>query len=102
MTVGVCHVRSTLGSGRQTRQPACRLRGQRQTSPNSFDHLVGELLEMYGDVEAQSLGSFEIDCQFKGRRTLYRQIGRFLALEDAVDIRRRAPIYACTVGSIGN
>src|SRR6516162_2098180 len=89
-------------SGRQTRQPVCRLRAQRQTSPNSFDHLVGELLEMYGDVEAQSLGSFEIDCQFKGRRTLYRQIGRFLALEDAVDISRGTPIYACTVGSIGN
>src|SRR5215831_8911670 len=32
--------------------------GQRQPSPNLFDHLVGELLEMYGDVEAQSLGSF--------------------------------------------
>src|SRR5262245_42375619 len=26
-----------------------------------FDHLVGELLELQGDVEAEPLGSFEID-----------------------------------------
>jgi hypothetical protein len=28
-----------------------------------FDHLVGELLELQGNVEAEPLGSFEIDDQ---------------------------------------
>jgi hypothetical protein len=33
---------------------------------------------------------------------MYRQIGRFLALEDTVDISCGTPIYVCAVDAIGN
>src|SRR5215475_2029050 len=48
-----------------------------------FDHLVGDLLESQGDVEAEPLGSFEIDDQFELGWSLHRQVGRLLAPEDA-------------------
>jgi hypothetical protein len=42
---------------------------------------VGELLELQGDVEAEPLGSFEIDDQFELGWSLDRQVGRLLAPE---------------------
>ena len=39
-----------------------------------------------GTVEAERLGGPEVDHQFVLGRRLHRQIGRLLALEDAVDI----------------
>ena len=44
-----------------------------------------------GTVEAERLGGFEIDHQFVLGRRLDRQVGGFLALEDAVDIAGRTP-----------
>jgi hypothetical protein len=41
---------------------------QKRKSPASFDHLVGELLEMQRHVEAQRLGGLEIDDQLKLKR----------------------------------
>ena len=46
----------------------------------SLDHLVGELLELQWDIEAEPLGSFEIDDQFELGWSLHRQVGRLLAL----------------------
>src|SRR6516162_1296291 len=51
-----------------------------------FDHLVRELLEMQRHVEAQRLRSLRIDHQLELGRRLDRQLPRFSALEDAVDV----------------
>ena len=42
-------------------------------------------------VEAEGLGGLEIDHQLVLGRVLHRQISRFLALEDAVDVAGRVP-----------
>src|SRR5215469_4279736 len=49
----------------------------------SLDHLVGGLLKLERHVEAEPLGSFEIDDQFELGWSLHRQVGRLLAPEDA-------------------
>src|SRR5262249_43340977 len=65
------------------REPRYQAVSSHETSPVYFDHLVGELLELQGDVEAEPLGSFEIDDQFKPGWSLHRQVGRLPAPEDA-------------------
>jgi hypothetical protein len=56
---------------------------------NSFDHLVGASEQRDRQrVQAERLGGFQIDDQVELGRVLHRQIGRLLALEDAVDIGR--------------
>src|SRR5262249_5739722 len=57
----------------------------------SFDHLVGEREQLVRHVEAERLGGLHVDGQLVLRRRLYRQGGWFLALEDAIDIRRWTP-----------
>src|SRR5262249_18295512 len=52
----------------------------------SFDHLVGELLDMQRQVEAERLGSPKIDDKIEFGRLLHRQIARLLALENAANI----------------
>src|SRR6266566_7543051 len=56
------------------------------TKISLFDHLVGGLLQTQRHVEAQRLGGLEVDDQLKLCRRLDREIGRLLALEDAVDV----------------
>src|SRR6516164_8612092 len=53
---------------------------------NSFDHIVGATEQQRWHVEVQRLGGLEIDDQFKLCRRLDREVGRLLALEDAVDV----------------
>ena len=57
-----------------------------------IDHIVGQLLQMQGHVEAKRLRGLEVNhhLEFGGR--LNRQLTWFCALEDAIDIRRRTPI----------
>jgi hypothetical protein len=40
--------------------------------PASFDDLIGELLELRGHIEAECLGTFEVDHEIEPLRTLYR------------------------------
>jgi hypothetical protein len=63
----------------------------RQDDSCSFDHLVGELLEMQRHVEAERLGGLEIDHQLELDRGLDGKLARLRALEDAIGIGRRAP-----------
>ena len=56
-----------------------------------FDHLVGALLEMQRHVEAERLGGLEVDHQLELDRGLDGKLARLRALEDAIDIGRRAP-----------
>src|SRR5262252_6227443 len=58
----------------------------KRTSAASFDHIVGATEQQRWHVEVQRLGGLEIDDQFKLCRRLDREVGRLLALEDAVDV----------------
>jgi hypothetical protein len=56
---------------------------------NSFDHFVGGGEQRRRHWKPKRLGGLEVDHQLVPGRRLHRQIGRFLALEDAVDISCR-------------
>ena len=58
----------------------------------SFDHLVGAGKQRRWDVDAERLGGLEINHQFEFGRQLDRQIGRFLAFEDAINVTGRATV----------
>ena len=57
-----------------------------------LDHLIGASEQLWRHRNAERLGGLEVQEQFDFRGLLYRQVGRLLALEDAVDVAGRAPI----------
>src|SRR5262249_21000821 len=57
----------------------------------SFDHLVGEQKKRISHCKAERLRGYQIDDQFKLGRRLHRQVSRFFAPQEAVDIRTRTP-----------
>jgi hypothetical protein len=61
---------------------------------NLLDHLVGAGEQRWWHVEAERLGSFEVDRQLEPCRRLHREVGRLLALEDAIDVAGRAPVWS--------
>jgi hypothetical protein len=67
-----------------------------------LDYLVGACEHHRRHVEAQSLRGFEINHEFVFRWRLHRQVGRLLALEDAIDITRGAPELIDLIGSIAD
>jgi hypothetical protein len=54
------------------------------------------------DHEAERLGGLEVDDQFVFRRCLHRQVGRFLALEDTIDVASRAAELVVQVRPVGD
>jgi hypothetical protein len=56
-----------------------------------FKDFVSALLELHRYVETERLGGLHVDHQFELSRGLYGKLTRFRALEDAIDIGRRAP-----------
>jgi len=52
----------------------------------SLDHLVGAGDKRRRHFKAERLCGLEIDHQFELGRGLHRKVGRFLALENAIDI----------------
>src|SRR5262249_57956775 len=68
----------------------------------SFDHLVRASQYRLRNGEAQCFSSLEIDYKLVLRGRLHRQVGRLIALEDAVDIARRAPALVEQIRPIRN
>ena len=66
----------------------------------SFKNLVGARKHCSRHVQANRLGSLEIDHQFVFGRRLHRKVCGFLALEDAIDIAGRAPVLIHNIGPI--
>src|SRR5262249_5590604 len=58
----------------------------------SFNHLVGAHEHAERDFEAERLGGPHVDYQLVLGRRLYRQVGRLLALQNAVDVADGAPV----------
>src|SRR5436309_3947935 len=59
---------------------------------HSFDHLVGTGKHGRRNFEAKRLRSLEVDYQLVFGWRLHREVGRFLALEDAIDIGCCLPV----------
>ena len=57
---------------------------------------------MAGTVRPERLRGLEVDDQLVLGRRLHRQVGRFLALEDAIDVAGRAPELVDLVRPIGD
>src|SRR5215469_6778909 len=66
-----------------------------------FDHLVGEREHAGRNSEGERFGGLEINNQLEFGRLHHRQISRPLALEDAVNIRRRSTPLVNHVSPIG-
>src|SRR5215813_14217670 len=69
---------------------------------HSFDHLVGAGEHRGRQVEAERLGGLQVDHELVLGRRLHRQIGGLLALEDAINIARRASEWVDGVGAVGD
>ncbi len=66
-----------------------------------FDHLVGAGKHGRRHVEAERLGRLEVEHRLVLGRRLHWQVGRLLALQDAIDVAGRAPVLVgviCTIG----
>src|SRR5262249_53876388 len=57
----------------------------------SFNHLVSERDHRWRHCQAQRSRRLEIDGKFKFRGRLRRKLGRVGTLQDAIDVRSRAP-----------
>src|SRR6516164_2516491 len=67
-----------------------------------LDHLVGAGEQTIWHGKAERLGGFQIDRQLVFGRRLHWQIGRLLALEDAVDIASCLTVLIDLIRPVGD
>src|SRR5215471_9207601 len=67
-----------------------------------FDYLVGAGEHRRRHGETEGLGGLEVEHKLVLGRCLHRQVGRLLALENAVDVLGRAPELVNKIGPIGD
>jgi hypothetical protein len=75
--------------------------GQSQQGNPLFDHLVGAGEHRCRHFEAEGFRGLEVDYQLVLGRRLHRQVGRLLALEDAIDIAGRALVLVDLIRPVG-
>src|SRR5436190_18603169 len=68
----------------------------------SLDYLVGAGEQDWRHFEAERSCGLEVNHKLVLGRRLHRQVGRLLALEDAIDVSGRAPALVDQIGSIGD
>ena len=73
-----------------------------ELAPLSFDHLVGELLQIERHLEAKHLGGREIDDEIELRGPLDRQVARPLTLENAGGVDANPVIAIGGAGAVAH
>ena len=95
-------------SGDRIRWPLCRELEQTDAfyRPSllsaSLDHLVGAGEQRRRHFEAERLGGVQVDHQLKLGGRLHREVGRLLALEDAIDVAGRAAELVGKIRPVGD
>jgi hypothetical protein len=71
------------------------------TSGELLDHLVGAVEYRPRNGNTNRLGGLEVDDQLVLGGRLYRQVGRLLSFENAIDVFSRAFVHVDGVGPVG-
>ena len=79
---------------------------ERQFAPQHdsllLDHLVGAGEQRGGTASPSALAVLRLISEIILGRRLHRQVGGLLALEDAIDVSRRAPVLVDEIEPIGD
>src|SRR6516162_5847098 len=67
-----------------------------------FDHLVGEGKDAVRNIEAEGLGSLEVDHQFEFGWLHYREVSRPFALEDTGGIIAHLPVAVADIVTVAH
>ena len=67
----------------------------------SFDQVVSPHEHDRRHVDAERLRGLDVDYSLVLDRRLHRQVGGLLALEDAIDAARGAPVHVDDVDAVG-
>jgi hypothetical protein len=68
----------------------------------SFDHLAGTGKHTRRYFQAECFGSLDVEHGFVFRRSLHREVGWFLAFQDAVDVGGGKPIQRGLINPEGD